>query len=61
MGRVRALGADPTHMNPGSLGDGQRFLVVLLPCFGMRIRDDEDKKYDIDDKDGDEKNNADRQ
>ena len=49
------------HMNPGSLGDGQRFLVVLLPCFGMRIRDDEDKKDDIDDEDGDEKNDADRQ
>ena len=41
-------------MNPGSLGDGQRLLVVLLPCFGMRIRDDEDKKDDIDDEDGDE-------
>ena len=49
------------HMNPGSLGDGQRLLVVLLPCFGMGIRDDEDKKDDIDDEDGDEENDADRQ
>ena len=61
MGRARAPGADPPHMRPGSLSDGQRLLVVLLPCFGVGIRDDEDKKDDIDHEDGDEKNNADCQ